>query len=217
MLPGQGGQGRLRQHLGRAIILGRLQHHVEQEVLREELAEQRLAIANHRSRVKGGTVRRHTQQPAIVEPPPTPAAGGAEVQGVEAHAEVLEQAALHLGHLDLEHHLLAAADGEQVDHLQRLGRCGLGRLSLALGNALALCRVGLGHLDRGVHRRRAGYLATQDQRALGTEHRDPLVGHQFVELALQRTEVVHHLQIEAVDQPALAIPQQHVGAAQRAA
>ncbi|MNN31762.1 hypothetical protein D3C81_1454610 [compost metagenome] len=38
-----------------------------------------------------------------------------------------------------------------------------------------------------------------------------------MEFALQRTEIVHHLQIEAVDQPALAIPQQHVGAAQRTA
>ncbi|MNR19077.1 hypothetical protein D3C85_1358430 [compost metagenome] len=60
LLPSQSSQGRLSQDLGGTIILGRLQHHVEQEVLREELAEQRLAIANHRSRIKGGTVRRHT-------------------------------------------------------------------------------------------------------------------------------------------------------------
>ncbi|MNR02663.1 hypothetical protein D3C85_1185250 [compost metagenome] len=38
-----------------------------------------------------------------------------------------------------------------------------------------------------------------------------------MQLALECTEIVHHLQVKAINQPALAIPQQHVGAAQRAA
>ena len=117
--------------------------------------------------------------------------GGREVAGVddraEVDAELLQQGALHLGDGDLQHHLLLALDGEQVDDELAVAAAGR-RLALRLlpiqvralrGRCLFVAETVGGAAGLGLGRGRAGptslLAATNWQamswRALGIERR----------------------------------------------
>src|SRR5581483_9491952 len=102
--------------------------------------------------------------------------------GTQVDAELLEDRALHLGHGDLQHHLLLTLDGEQVDH--ELGVAAAGR-SLILGPRLVLA-TGRRVLARHHRIGRIGAAASPQRRSDVLVRGDELAGDVGGALAVER-------------------------------
>ena len=181
---GDRGEVRLGQRADHAGALHRAQRRVDRRCKRAGDgvgADQRLA--EHRERI------------GVVEVEHRAAAAE---RAAEIDAELLDDVALHFGDGDLEHHLVAAAHGDAVDHL--VGR-----------------RRPAGRRDRRPAALRSGSRPLPDSTMPSPRPSTWMsaVRQRLLERRADAVEVARHRDIEADDLLAVGIEEEHVGLADR--
>ena len=126
------------------------------------------------------------------------------IGGIGGNAELLEHRARNLGHGDLQHHLIVAANNQPVDDVSTAAALGAGAGALGL-----LHREALGYVDGALRVGRRSHVARQDDRVvhrarddLGSWNRGFQQRSQFADVATDAEFVFGEL-------PALRVDREH--------